>query len=77
MKVILDEDHLIRLIKADLAKKNLGHISAIKFSNTKAGIEAELVVIDSEDKLSEPQVDVEIKRPTITVEDEAIISGLK
>jgi hypothetical protein len=77
MKVILDEDHLIRLIKSDLAKKNLGHISAIKFSNTKAGIEAELVVIDYQDNVSEPQVDVEIKRPSITVEDESIINGLK
>jgi len=75
MKVILDENHLIRLIKADMNYRIGGNINAIKFSNTKQGIEVELVVTD--DEIPEPQGDVEIKRPSITVEDNDIINNLK
>jgi hypothetical protein len=75
MKVILDENHLIRLIKADMHSRLDGKISAIKFSNTKQGIEVELIVTDYD--LSEPQGDVEIKRPSMTVEDNDIINNLK
>jgi len=76
MKVILDEDHLIRLIKIDMKNRMDGNISSIKFSNTKAGIEVELVITDDLE-LPEPQVDVEIKRPSLTVEESDIISKLR